>query len=69
MVASSPSSTQAHVQKILRTTAAHFAIHLHQGRSTPHAILIASEFKDPIRLRWTTSPPSQRVTGRCGISI
>ena len=52
MVASSHSSAQARIQQILRTTAAHFAISPLPVRATPFAFLIASEFKDPIPLRW-----------------
>ena len=61
MVASSPSSAQARIQQILRTTAAYFALPPQQHRSASCTFLIASEFKDPIPLRWTTSFPTQPV--------
>ena len=69
MVVGSHSSAQTRIQQILRTTAQHFAIPSHLDSRAPIRYLIAREFKDPIRLRWTTSHPSQRVPGRCGISI
>lgn len=69
MVASSRSGAQARIQQILRTTAAHFALSPHQHHSASCTFLIASEFKDPIPLRWTTSFPIQPVPEQCGVSI
>jgi hypothetical protein len=69
MVASSHSGAQARIQQILRTTAAYFALSPLEARPAPRRFLFASEFKDPIPLRWTTSFPNLPVSGRCGVSV
>ena len=56
MVASSHSGVQTPIQKILRTTAQHFAITPKPStRQLPLAMFV-SEFKDPLPLRWQQSP-------------
>lgn len=69
MAAISHSSALTRIQQILRISAQHFAIRPHQDHPAPRTLLIASEFKDPLPLRWTTSFPARSVHGRHGISI
>lgn len=69
MVAISHSNAPTRIQKILRISAQHFAIASHQDHPGPRTFLIASEFKDPLPLRWTTSFQSRGVQGRLAISV
>jgi hypothetical protein len=68
MVAISHASAQARIQQILRISARHFAIPSHPDRVVPLGYLIASEFKDPLPLRWMTSFTTMGVQGQCGVS-
>jgi len=52
MAAISHSSALTRTQQILRISAQHFAIRPHQDHPAPRTFLIASEFKDPLPLRW-----------------
>jgi hypothetical protein len=68
MVAISPASAQARIRQILGISAQHFAIPSHPVRAAPLRYLIASEFKDPLPLRWMTSFTTRDVQGQCGVS-
>ena len=52
MVASSHSGAQTPIQQILLTTAQHFAIAPQSPAHQSTLALYASEFKDPLPLRW-----------------
>ena len=69
MVAISHSNASTRIQNILRISAQHFAIASHQDQPAHRTFLIASEFKDPLPLRWTTSFQSRSVQGRSAISV
>ncbi len=56
MVASSHSGTHTPIQQILRTTAQHFAIAPKPSARQLPLVLFASEFKDPLPLRWQQTP-------------
>ena len=69
MAAISHSSASTRIQNILRISAQHFAIASQQDYPAPRTFLIASEFKDPLPRRWTTSFPSRSVQERWAISV
>jgi hypothetical protein len=56
MVASSHPGAQTPVQQILRTTAQYFAISTQPQTCQPTLAMFASEFKDPLPLRWPHTP-------------
>ena len=69
MLAISLSRAPTRIEQILRISAKHFAVASHQGHPAPRTLLIASEFKDPLPLRWTNSLSTTRVQGQCAISV
>jgi hypothetical protein len=56
MVVSSHPGAQTPIQQILRTTAQHFAISPEPQTYKPTLAMFASEFKDPLPLRWKQTP-------------
>ncbi len=56
MVASSHSGAQTPIQQILRTTAQHFAVTPRPSTRQLPLAMFASEFKDPLPLRWQQTP-------------
>lgn len=60
MVVTSHASARARIQQLLRISAEYFAIPSHPDRPAPIRFLIASEFKDPIPLRWCS--PARRIS-------
>lgn len=60
MAVTSHASARARIQHILRISAQYFAIPSRQNHPAPLRYLIASEFKDPIPLRWCF--PTRRIS-------
>ena len=56
MVASSHSGAQTPIQQILRTTEQHFAITPKPSTRQLPLAMFASEFRDPLPLRWQQTP-------------